>query len=276
MYPRLDSQGLEVLGYYAQTGEERCEFEELGTGPGVRPVAQPRSEPWAARSGPAPTTPRWWWKNLPTGSTPIACAPRRWASPGWHAERGSDMEMQRVDTQRAYELIREKITTLQLAPGRADQRAAACGRSEPGARRPFRRRSSCWSTSTWCGSPHATAFTWPASTSPDLQQISELRVAMESLAAGLAAQRRTADDLVVLDAIRQEQMSADRGRPAPAVQHRPQVSPGHRRGRPQQVPGADARPFLRPVAALLVPGPAGRRSRGFAAELPGRLRRQTP
>jgi hypothetical protein len=49
VYPRLDHAGLEVLGYYNQTGEERYEFEELGPAlaaaralPGA-PLAAPRS-----------------------------------------------------------------------------------------------------------------------------------------------------------------------------------------------------------------------------------------
>jgi N-methylhydantoinase A/oxoprolinase/acetone carboxylase beta subunit len=52
VYPRLDSIGLEVLGYYAQTGEERCEFEELGQAlEYARTVGQERALGGALRSG---------------------------------------------------------------------------------------------------------------------------------------------------------------------------------------------------------------------------------
>jgi DNA-binding GntR family transcriptional regulator len=40
---------------------------------------------------------------------------------------------------------------------------------------------------------------------PDLEQISEMRLALESFSARLAAQRATPDDVVVLEALRQEQ-----------------------------------------------------------------------
>lgn len=41
---------------------------------------------------------------------------------------------------------------------------------------------------------------------PDLEQLSEMRLTLESLSARLAAQRATDDDIVVLEALRQEQM----------------------------------------------------------------------
>ena len=51
---------------------------------------------------------------------------------------------------------------------------------------------------------------------PDLEQLSEMRLALESLSARLAAQRATADDIVVLEALRQEQAQTpvDSGRAA--------------------------------------------------------------
>ncbi len=52
VYPRLDSMGLEVLAYYAQTGEERCEFEELDQAlQYARTVGQDRALGGALRSG---------------------------------------------------------------------------------------------------------------------------------------------------------------------------------------------------------------------------------
>jgi DNA-binding GntR family transcriptional regulator len=46
---------------------------------------------------------------------------------------------------------------------------------------------------------------------PDLEQISEMRLSLESLCARLAAQRATPDDLAVLEALRQEQSSIPAG-----------------------------------------------------------------
>ena len=108
------------------------------------------------------------------------------------------MELIRVDTQRAYELIWEKITTLELAPGSSineprlseeldmsltsvhealkllihDELVVVTGRHGP----------------------------YVADISlPDLEQLSEMRLALESLCARQAAKRATADDLAVLD-----------------------------------------------------------------------------
>jgi DNA-binding GntR family transcriptional regulator len=46
---------------------------------------------------------------------------------------------------------------------------------------------------------------------PDLEQISEMRLTLEGLSARLAAERATPDDLVVLEALRQEQASTPVG-----------------------------------------------------------------
>jgi hypothetical protein len=52
VYPMLNSVGLEVLGYYAQTGEERFEFEELGDALAhARNLSQERALGGALRSG---------------------------------------------------------------------------------------------------------------------------------------------------------------------------------------------------------------------------------
>jgi DNA-binding GntR family transcriptional regulator len=57
---------------------------------------------------------------------------------------------------------------------------------------------------------------------PDLEQLSEMRLAMEGLSARLAAQRATTDDLVVFEALRQEQASipADDSRRLLDVDHK--------------------------------------------------------
>ena len=52
VYPMLNNVGLEVLGYYAQTGEERFEFEELGDALAhARNLSHERALGGALRSG---------------------------------------------------------------------------------------------------------------------------------------------------------------------------------------------------------------------------------
>jgi N-methylhydantoinase A/oxoprolinase/acetone carboxylase beta subunit len=52
VYPRLDHAGLEVIGYYSQTGEDRYEFEELGPALAhARALSQERALGGALRSG---------------------------------------------------------------------------------------------------------------------------------------------------------------------------------------------------------------------------------
>jgi DNA-binding GntR family transcriptional regulator len=114
---------------------------------------------------------------------------------------------QRVDTQRAYELLREQIVTLQLAPGSPinEQRLAAdlnlALSAVQEALHLLEHEHLVRST------PRHGSYVAEVNI-PDLEQISELRMHLEGMAAGLAAQRATADDLIVLDAIRQEQATA--------------------------------------------------------------------
>ncbi len=122
------------------------------------------------------------------------------------------MEIQRVDTQRAYELIWEKITTLALTPGspiNEQQLAADLNIGLTPVQEALRLLEH----------EHLVRITprhgmYVADVNlADLEQISSLRLVLESLAAALAAQHATADDLAVLDAIRQQQMTADPGDP---------------------------------------------------------------
>lgn len=117
------------------------------------------------------------------------------------------MQTQRIDTQRAYDLILEKITTLELAPGSAinEQRLAGELSLPP---------TAVEEALKLLEHEHLVRITsrygmYVADINiPDLDQISELRLALETLVAGLAAQRATRDDLFVLEAIRQAQLAA--------------------------------------------------------------------
>lgn len=121
------------------------------------------------------------------------------------------MEIERVDIQQAYHMIRDRITTLELAPGaliNPQQLAAEL----------YLPLFSVEEALKLLVHEHLVRITprhgaYVADVNiADLEQLSELRVDLESLAASLAAQRATADDLAVLDALRAE-MAALSGDP---------------------------------------------------------------
>ena len=114
------------------------------------------------------------------------------------------MQLVRVDTQRAYDLLWEKITTLELAPGAPINEQELAQELDMGA------------------SPIREALKWLAHENlvdvterhgiyvadvnvGDLQQLSEMRLSLESLSARLASERVEPDDLIVLEALRKEQ-----------------------------------------------------------------------
>jgi DNA-binding GntR family transcriptional regulator len=114
------------------------------------------------------------------------------------------MELVRVDTQRAYRLIWEKITTLELAPGapiNEQQLAEELGMGLVPVREAL--RSLAYENLVMITPRHGL---YVADVNmPDLEQLSEMRLSLEALAARLAAQRATPDDLAVLEALRREQ-----------------------------------------------------------------------
>jgi DNA-binding GntR family transcriptional regulator len=122
------------------------------------------------------------------------------------------VDIERVDTKHAYELIRTRITTLELAPGaliNAQQLAAEL-------KLPL---FSVEEALKLLAHDHLVRITPRHGTYvadvnvADLEQLSELRVELESLAAALAAERATADDLAVLEALRSAQMSHEAADP---------------------------------------------------------------
>ena len=122
------------------------------------------------------------------------------------------MDIQRVDTQRAYELIWDKITTLALKPGAAineQQLAVDLGMALTPVQEALKLLAH---EHLVVITPRHGMYVADVNT-PDLDQLSELRLSLEVLAAGMAAHRATPDDLVVLEAIRQEQVAADPGDP---------------------------------------------------------------
>ncbi|MFQ5576537.1 MAG: GntR family transcriptional regulator [Anaerolineae bacterium] len=120
------------------------------------------------------------------------------------------MELVRVDTQRAYELIWDKITTLALAPGAPinDQQLAAdlnMGLT------PVREALKLLAHEGLVVITPRHGLNVAGVSIPDLEQISEMRLSLETLCARLAAERATPDDLAVLDALRREQAAIPPG-----------------------------------------------------------------
>ena len=116
------------------------------------------------------------------------------------------MELVRVDTRRAYELIWEEITTLELPPGspiNEQKLAEELGMGVVPVREALRLLAH---DNLVTVTPRHGLYVADVDT-PDLEQLSEMRLSLEGLSARLAAQRATADDVVVLEALRQEQAS---------------------------------------------------------------------
>jgi DNA-binding GntR family transcriptional regulator len=118
------------------------------------------------------------------------------------------MEMERVDTKRAYEWLREQITTLELAPGASLNEQELASEMDMGVV-PVREALKLLAhDSLVVITPRHGLYVADVNV-PDLEQLSEMRLSLEGLSARLAAQRATDDDLVVLEALRQEQASTD-------------------------------------------------------------------
>ena len=114
------------------------------------------------------------------------------------------MELIRVDTQRAYELIWEKITTLDLVPGSAINELDLAEELDLGFTS-VREALMLLFHDDLVVITSRHGFYVADINLPDLAQLSEMRLALESLCARQAAERATPDDIVVLEALRQEQ-----------------------------------------------------------------------
>jgi len=113
------------------------------------------------------------------------------------------MELERVDTQRAYELIREKITTLELAPG-APLDEGALARELGMGLVPVREALKLLIHDHLVDAPSRGLFVADVNI-PDLEQISEIRLLLETYCVRQAAKHAIPDDLLVLEALCQEQ-----------------------------------------------------------------------
>jgi DNA-binding GntR family transcriptional regulator len=114
------------------------------------------------------------------------------------------MELVRLDTQRAYESIWEKITTLELAPGTLINEQDLAEELQIGVV-PVREAVRLLAHENLVNITPRHGLYVADVNIPDLEQLSEMRLSLEALSAHLAAQRATSDDLVVLEALRHEQ-----------------------------------------------------------------------
>lgn len=114
------------------------------------------------------------------------------------------MELERVDTKRAYELIRQRITTLELAPGSVINDQKLAEELDMGLV-PVREALKLLAHEQLVVITPRHGLYVADVNIPDLEQLSEMRLALEGLSARLAAQRATKDDVVVLETLRQEQ-----------------------------------------------------------------------
>lgn len=113
------------------------------------------------------------------------------------------VELERIDTQKAYNLIKEKIITLQLKPGAPIDEDALCAEAglTPTAVREALK---------WLAHDHLVDITprhgiRVAEANPaELRELFEMRLPLETLCARMAAERATADDIVVMDALVRE------------------------------------------------------------------------
>ena len=115
------------------------------------------------------------------------------------------MELVRIDTQRAYEIIREKITSLELSPGSPIDEGKLANEMEMG-QVPVREALNLLVHDHLVDvETEAQGLFVSKIEIPDLKQISEIRVLLEPYCAAQAAMYATSDDIVVLEALSQEQ-----------------------------------------------------------------------
>lgn len=131
------------------------------------------------------------------------------------------MELIGVDTRRAYELLQNKITTLELAPG-APINEQELAQELDMAVAPVREALKLLAHDDLVVITPRHGLYVAEVNRLDLEQLSEMRLALEGLCARLAAQRATDDDVVVLEALRHEQeaLSADDARALFELDHK--------------------------------------------------------
>ncbi len=115
------------------------------------------------------------------------------------------MELVRVDTQRAYKLIQEKIITLELEPGQLIDEGKLAQELEI-AQTPIREALQLLIHDNLVEAPPRGLYV-AAIDIDDLEKISAIRLHIETFAARQASQKATEDDLIVLNAHCQEDVT---------------------------------------------------------------------
>jgi DNA-binding GntR family transcriptional regulator len=113
------------------------------------------------------------------------------------------MKLVRIDTQRAYENIREKITSLELAPGSPIDEGELANETETGLV-PVREALNLLAHDHLVDTSDQ-GLTVSKVEIADLQQINEIRLLLEPYCAQQAAIHAKGDDIIVLEALCQEQ-----------------------------------------------------------------------
>ena len=114
------------------------------------------------------------------------------------------MKIVRVDTQRAYELLWEMITTLELTPG-SQINEYELAESFEMCVIPVREALRLLDHENLVEITPRHGLYVADVNIEDLQYISEIRLPLETLCARLAAERATEDDILIMEALRQEQ-----------------------------------------------------------------------
>jgi DNA-binding GntR family transcriptional regulator len=114
------------------------------------------------------------------------------------------MQLVGVDAQRAYDMLWEKITTLDLPPGAPINEQELAEEFDMGVT-PVREALKWLAHENLVDVTERHGIYVADVNVEDLQQLSEMRLSLESLSARLAAERVESDDLVVLKALRKEQ-----------------------------------------------------------------------
>jgi DNA-binding GntR family transcriptional regulator len=115
------------------------------------------------------------------------------------------MELVRIDTQRAYQEIRNKIITLELSPGTPIDEGQLARDLSTGVV-PVREAIKLLAHDHLVEIPPHGIYVSDINV-PDLEEISEIRILLESFCARQAANRANADDVVILETLCQEMAS---------------------------------------------------------------------
>jgi DNA-binding GntR family transcriptional regulator len=133
--------------------------------------------------------------------TAIGSKPELWANPAWK-DRKMKMKMNKVDTEKAYQLLWDKITALELKPGEILD-IAALADDLKFSQASIREALQLLIHDHLVEAPPRGLYVANLNFD-DLEKISTIRLNLETLAAQQAARHATKDDLVILKALCEE------------------------------------------------------------------------